>query len=89
MGDFSQVDNYGFDFQPLQGNQLLQQEAYTNQNFLQDRPEAISMGVFEEGKPEMYNKKDFDEKPRNILTGYRSFDYFYNPATSIYNKSLK
>lgn len=78
-----------FDFEPIQGNQILQQEAYNNQDFLEDNPAVKVNDVFEFGKPEMYDTKTFNLQARNILTGYNTFDYFYNPATSIYNKSLK
>lgn len=91
MGDVFNVEDYSletlFEEQP-KGNQLLQQQAYSNQDFLDDRPEIKGLEIFENKNNEMFKNKEFIKQPRSILTGYNEYDYFYNPATTIYNKSI-
>ena len=87
MGDIGQVNQSKPYFIANEGNQLLEQEAYLRNDWLADRNDSVD-AAFNVGKANMFKHTGF-VSPRQSLTGFSTFDYFYNPASYIYNLSLK
>lgn len=73
------------DFVANEGNTLLQDQAYSLQDFLQDRPEVKGF----ETPEEIYKSKPFESVQRETMeSAYSTFSTFYNPANALYNKSM-
>ena len=85
MGDMLDVpNNSNYDFiEASKENQILQQEAFVRQNWLQDKPEIIA------DENRLPKNKTFMTTPRQMLSGYSTFSYYYNPANYLYNQTLK
>lgn len=67
-----------------EGNMLLQQQAYSIQDFLMDRPEVKGF----EASGQIYQNKPFERIERQTMeSAYSTFTTFYNPANALYNKS--
>ena len=89
MGDFNQVYNMNMAHQPVEGNKLLLQQAYTNQNWLQDQPQVLG-GNPDYSAKEVYGKalSAFEQKEEYVLAGYNTLDGYYDPNGLRINKAM-
>lgn len=93
MGDYSQIQSLNNSlFSSIADNMaanMLQEQAYTNQNFLQYNPDVTKPSVdFSDKEVQAKAVANFQMKPSFVLGGYNKNDYFYNPNGIAINKEI-
>lgn len=93
MGDYTltqTLNNSLFNSQSdNMGANLLQEQAYQNQNFLQYNPDVNQPSVnFSDKEIQARAIANFETKPLFVLGGYNKNDAYYNPNGIAINKAL-